>query len=386
MNARVSASILFLAHGLLVSTWVSRIPDVQSALALSPGVLGTALLAIAIGSLVAMPATGILITRRGSKVACTWTTYAMCAAVAGIALGRDALSLSFLLFLYGASAGAMDVSINAQGVSIERLRSRSVLSSLHALFSIGAMAGAAIGGQIARAGVPVLWHFAGAAVVCAALCAETSRWMIGPEDEHTTQSGPLFALPRRAAFALGALSFSILVCEGAIADWIAIFLRDALSAGPATAAAGYAVFSGAMAIGRLCGDYATDRLGPGRIVLAGSLAGAFGLAFALAAPFLTLALVALAFVGLGFAAIVPNVFAASGRIPGMTPGAGIAAVTTMGYSGFLIGPPLIGWLAEWGTLRQALFVLVALSLVSAALSPAVRPAAPSQSFEPDPHG
>lgn len=363
---------MFLVHGLVVATWVSRIPTIQTNLKLSSGVLGFALLAIALGSLVSMPITGGLVGRFGSRTCTLWATLAFCLALALIPLGSGALTLSLFLFVYGATAGAMDVSMNSQGVTVERYYDgRSIMSSFHALFSVGGMIGSAVGGQIAAAGVSIGAHFAGAALINAAMTVAVAGLMIAPAHEPVHDSEPIFALPRGPLLALGALGFCVLLAEGAIADWTAIYLRDALGAGPAGAAAGYAVFSAAMSAGRFAGDFVTDRIGGVRVIRAGGLLGALGLAAALLSPSLGLALGGLFAVGIGFAAIVPNVFGAAGRMPGIPSGAGIAAVTTMGFTGFLIGPPLIGWLAEWTSLRAALFVLVFLSALGALLAKAV---------------
>jgi predicted MFS family arabinose efflux permease len=270
------------------------------------------------------------------------------------------------LFCYGAAAGSMDVAMNAQGVTVEKSVHRSIMSSLHALFSVGGMAGAFAGGQIARAGVTPGAHFVATGLLCAAFAAVAVRPMIA---DHVEASGPMFALPRRSVLALGVLGFCMLLCEGAIADWIAIFLRDAMSAGAGTAAAGYAVFSAAMAVGRFGGDAMTDRFGARAVVQWGSALAAAALTATLSAMVVPLSLAALAFVGLGYAAIVPNVFTASARIPNLPPGVGIASVTTMGYFGFLVGPPAIGWLAEYSSLRGALFLLVVLTAASAVLTP-----------------
>lgn len=388
-TARFATSVIFLVHGLLVSAWVSRIPDVQLQLGLSEGVLGLALLGIAIGSLVSMPLAGMWITRAGSRTVTTWATYLFCAALALVPFGTSALALSLLLVCWGAAAGAMDVAMNAQGVSIQEAGQVSILSSMHALFSIGGMLGAFGGGQLARLGISVNVHLAGVAILCAVITFSVSHLMLPPDAEHDGSTVPHFSLPRGPVLTLGALGFCVLLCEGAMADWIAIFLRDWRAAGPATAAAGFAVFSGAMSIGRLAGDRITDRFGGETTVRAGAALATGGLALALVHESIAGALVGFIVVGLGFAAIVPNVFAASGRIPGVPRGAGIAAVTTMGYFGFLVGPPMIGWLAEWVGLRNALFTLVLLSAASVLLAGSLRRArsaatVPSSSGTPYP--
>jgi predicted MFS family arabinose efflux permease len=259
---------------------------------------------------------------------------------------------------------------------------------MHALFSIGGMAGAFGGGQLARLGVSVNVHLACIAVVCALMALAVSRFMLPHDAEHDGSAAPHFSWPRRPVVALGALGFCMLLCEGAMADWIAIFLRDWLAAGPATAAAGFAVFSGAMSVGRLAGDRITDRFGGVATVRTGAILAAGALAVALLHGSIVGVLLGLTIVGLGYAAIIPNVFAASGRIPGVPSGAGIAAVTTMGYFGFLVGPPMIGWLAEWVGLRNALFTLVLLSGAGALLAGSLRRAGPlsQEVYEPDVHG
>jgi MFS family permease len=375
-RARFATSVIFFVHGLVVATWVSRIPDVQRQLGLSPGLLGTVLLAIAVGSMIAMPVAGYFAGRRGSRPVTVVTSYAVCGALAAIPLADSVLSLGLLLAVYGAVLGGMDVSMNSNGVSVEVLRRRPVMSSFHALFSLGGMAGAFLGGQVARAGISVPAHFVSMGLAAAVITALVARKLLQPEFEPRHEDAAHFALPRRGAVTLGLLAFFILICEGAMADWVAIFLETDIGAGPAMAAAGYGVFSGAMAAGRFCGDWVTEKIGPVRVVRYGASVAAVGLASSVA-PGVPVAgvLASYAAVGLGLAAIIPNVFGAAGRVPGMSHGAGIAAVTTMGFFGFLIGPPLIGWVAEWTTLRSSLLLLAAFAAIGALLAGRVRPGA-----------
>jgi MFS family permease len=332
------------------------------------------LLAIAVGSMISMPVAGYFAGRHGSRPVVALSTYAVCGALAALALANGTVSLALLLGVYGATLGAQDVSMNSNGVSVETLRGRPIMSSFHALFSLGGMGGAFLGGQIARAGVSITLHFVAVACVAAAIGAFVLRTLLAPEAEPRHGDAMHLGWPRRGAVALGVLAFCILVCEGAMADWVGIFLETDMGAGPATAAAGYGVFSGAMAVGRFCGDSVTEKVGAVRVVRYGASIAAAGLALSLvpAAP-VSAVLACYAAVGLGLAAIIPNVFGAGGRIPGMSHGAGIAAVTTMGFFGFLVGPPLIGWVAEWSTLRRALILLAAFAAAGALLAGQVRP-------------
>jgi len=363
----------FLIHGLVVSTWVSRIPAIQSALGLSNARLGLCLLGTAVGSVIAVPITGWLITRFGSKPVTTWSTVGFCVALAGPTFAVDAGTLFAALTLFGAMAGANDVSINSQGVAVESALAAPTMSRFHGMFSVGGMVGASIGGLLAAHGVLPRMHLAIASVLLLLLSLATAPRLLETDDKITKRSGrlKLRRIPT-VFFSLTVIGFCMFLSEGAIADWSTVYLKQVLSAGPGLAAAAYAAFSVGMAVFRLLGDSFTARLGPAVTVRSGALVAAIALSLALVAPSPSWALPAFAFTGAGFAVIVPIVFGAGGRVPSVPSGAGVAMVSGSGYIGFLFGPPLIGVLAQWSSLRMALALVVALSLVAAALANAVR--------------
>ncbi len=365
---------MFLIHGLVVSTWVSRIPTVQTELALNNGVLGVALLGAAVGSVFSIPLTGFLVTNYGSKRVTTFSTLGFCLSLAPLSLAINAVTLSLALVLFGALAGMMDVAMNAQGVEVEKRLGKPTMSRFHGMFSVGGMAGSAIGGLVAARHVLPAFHFAGAAILFFTLALFTAPRMIetheGQPQSHEHRL-PLSKMPK-VLFALSAIGFCILLSEGAMADWAGVYLRQVLAAGPGTAAAGYAVFSAAMAIFRLLGDTITLWLGNVRTVRTGSLVAAVGLSCALLAPSPAWALPGFAATGAGFSIIIPLVFGAGGRVKDVNPGAGIATVTGLGYIGFLVGPPSIGFTSQLFTLRYALAIVVLLCLLSAALSSSVK--------------
>jgi MFS family permease len=363
----------FLLHGLIVATWVSRIPAVQIALKLSNGVLGSTLLCSALGAAVTIPISGMLINRYGSKRVTAISTCAFSAALILPALATDAVLLGAALFVFGGTAAAMDVSMNAQGVEVEKKLRRPTMSRFHGMFSLGAMIGAGIGGFVAAHGIGTLAHFAGSAVVYAAATIVFSPLMIeshekiGPGQHRL----PLNKIPR-VLLALSGIGFCILLAEGAMADWTAVYLKQVLNAGPGTAAAGYSVFSAAMAVFRFLGDWITSKLGALTAVRSGSLVGACGLTWALCMTSPRWAMPGFALVGAGFSVIIPLVFGSGGRVEKISPGVGIATVTGIGYVGFIVGPPLIGFVSQAVTLRYALFVVVACCVISAVLSGALR--------------
>jgi len=373
-------STLFLVHGLIVSTWVSRIPAIQSGLHLANGVLGLTLLASALGAVSTIPIAGWSVTRYGSKKVTTVASTAFCLSMLLPALATNAVSLACALFVWGALAAAMDVSMNAQGVEVEKAMRSPTMSRFHGMFSLGGMLGAGAGGMVAARGITTLPHFAMSGLANALVVVAISGLLL---ETHIAPAGTEHRLPFRkippALLALSAIGFCILLAEGAIADWTAVYLRQVLHAGPGTAATGYAVFSAAMAIFRFLGDAVTARLGSLRTLRAGSLVAAAGLLMALCAFSATWSLPGFALAGAGFSVIIPLVFGAGGRVEGISPGAGIATVTGIGYAGFIVGPPAIGFASQLVTLRYALGIVVACCLISALLAKSVERLAHSPS-------
>lgn len=358
--ARFSTAAIFFANGAVFGSWVSRIPEVQSSLGIGEGVLGLALLAMAVGALVAMPATGWAVARYGSRTPTIVSMVVLCLILPLMSVAPGAALLGASLFLFGIFHGSTDVSMNAQAATIESGYGRSIMSSFHALFSFGGLAGAALGGGLAALGVGVTQHFVSATLIFGVIALIASRWLL-PAAADAQGSGPAFALPDKALAALGVVAFCALVSEGAMADWSAVYLRDVIGSGPGVAAAGYAAFSLTMAIGRLTGDRFIELLGPVAMLRIGGALAALGLAVVLVDG-LGLALVGFAAIGAGLATLFPITLSTAARAPGMAPGAGIAAMASTGYLGFLIGPPLIGFTAELVGLRGALSLIVVAGL------------------------
>ncbi len=378
-----ATAVLFLIHGLAVATWVARIPAIKANLHLSDGVLGATLLWTAIGALFGIPATGFLLTRFGARAVCTVSTVLFCLALMPLAFAPDAFLLGASLFFFGATAASMDVSMNAHGVTVEKFLGRPTMSRFHGCFSSGGMAGAALGGAIAAHHIGPIPHFVVSALLYSAAALLLWRLLLqsGETDAHHEHRLPLSQIPP-VLYAVSAIGFCILLSEGAMADWTAVYLRQNLFAGPGMAAAGYSVFSAAMAVFRFLGDWTTARLGAPRMVLCGTLLAGAGMTWAILAPSPLLALPGFGIVGAGFSSIIPLVFGSGGRIKGINPAAGIATVTGLGYIGFIVGPPAIGFLAEMVSLRNALFFVVACCLLSAVLSFQLRTLAGSADHSP----
>ena len=357
----------FLVHGLVVSTWVSRVASIKTTLRLDDGIFGLTLLGTAIGSVLAIPICGAFVARHGSRAAAGLTGAFFCVALVAPAVAHNAFTLFLALFIFGAMAGANDVAMNAHAVGTEKFLGTPTISRFHSMFSLGGIAGAAIGGFIASRHVSPLVHLTCAAVLILGISAVSSRLL---PDLHTGSKASGRVRLRRvppALLILSIIGFCIFLSEGAIADWTSIYMKQVLRTGEGLAPMAYAVFSAAMAIFRFAGDAITLRLGRGMTIRAGGWTAAIGIGLAVFAPTTAIALVGFAAAGAGFSSIIPLVFAAGGRVAGVNEGAGVATVSGIGYLGFLAGPPAIGFISQMTSLRAGLFLLVVLSATAAAL-------------------
>jgi len=373
-----SAALPFAANGVLYGTWAARIPEVQARTGLSEGELGLALVGAAVGLVVSASAAGALVSRFGAHRVTRTALVLFALAVIGPGLAVGLASLGAALVGLGLASGLLDVAMNAWAADIESEDGVTILGACHGMFSLGGMAGAGIGAAAAALDVPLAVHFGVCGLVFAGAAWLQGRSVYTPPTDAASaeHTGPVVALPIGPVAGLAALACAGLVIEGAMADWGALFLHEVLAAAPDVAALGFAVFQGAMAAGRFAADPLTARFGDRRLVASGALLGALGLGTILAAPAIALAVVGFGVVGLGLAALVPALFRAGSKAPGLGPGVGIAAVTSAGYAGFLGGPPALGAVAEAFGLRASFAVLVALALLLAAgAAPAFRRAA-----------
>lgn len=356
-SARWSVSVIFLINGTVFSSWVPHIPHVQERLGLSEGGLGLALLGMALGAIVAMPVSGWLISRVGSRRIMTVATVAFCLALPLPVLAPSPLTLAAALTLFGVCNGGMDVAMNAQAVAVETAYGRPIMSSFHGLFSAGGLVGAGLGGAALATDWVPRDHVLLVTILSMLLGLLALRGLRA-EDSDASDPGPTFVRPTGPLVGLGLLAFLVLVAEGAMADWSAVYLRNTLATGPGLAAAGYAAFSLAMAVGRLTGDHFVARFGPVALARGGALVAAASLGTALLVDHPVAAIIGFGCLGLGLSNLIPILFSAAARTPGTSAGMGIAAVATVGYFGLLAGPPLIGFVAELITLPGALGLLV----------------------------
>ncbi|MEU7280055.1 MFS transporter [Streptomyces sp. NPDC045431] len=372
--ARAAVSVFFFVLGAGFGSWVVRIPDVQQDIGLSKGSLGAALLAVTVGSLIGMPLAGWLGTRLDGAWVLRLSGAVLALSVALPPYATGWWSLAAALVVLGLGNGALGVAMNVQGSLVERTVQRPIMSSLHGVFSIGGLTGSLAGGALSSAGVTPQLHLSATALTLLCLTFAAAPWLL-PAPANREGRAPVFALPDKVVLTGGVVAFCVLFGEGAVSDWSAVYLKTDLSS-PALAGIGYAAFAGAMAAGRLAGDRLAEAAGPRRLVTLGGLIGTAGISAVVLMPEPLVAIPGFGLMGLGLSVVYPQVLSAAGA-GSPSPDTAIAAVSTIGYLGFLIGPPAIGGLAEMTSLRLALVLVAVCSALIIPLAHRALATAPS---------
>ena len=410
-RAALATALVFATNGFLLGSWVARLPATRDRLGASAAELGLVLLAPGIGSLLSMPFSGRWCRRFGSRLVVAATTVVASSVLAALAVVPNLVALGAALFVWGAFYGSWDVAMNVHGSAVEQRAGREWMPRYHACWSVGGIAGAGLGALAAHAGTPLVLHFAAVAVACTVLVMVALRSFVedraqgaeatpagepgasqppdpvpGPPEGETSRTrdlapgavhSPGGARPRRnrvltgRLLLVGVVTLCATTLEGAAADWLALFLTDERGATASLAAFGYAVFAVAMAAGRFSGTAVAERLGRDGAVRVGGLVSFAGVLLTVLGPGLAAAYAGAALWALGVCLVFPAAVSAGGEAPDR-PADAIAAVTTIGYGGFLLGPPLIGLLADRVGLGRALLVLLVLAAGIATLAPAVR--------------
>lgn len=353
----------FFVNGATFATWGVLIPSVKDRFSLSDAWLSVAMLAVAGGALLTMGRSGRWLARVGSARGLRLAGVLYAAVLLAIPLMPAFPLLVMLLLVFGTAMATFDVAMSVQAALVENARTKPIMSTLHAMFSIGGIAGSALG---AMPGLSPLAH----AVVVAALTLAVALWGgrhllpdAPPQDTQQHADGDRHA--RRMVLVLGCVAFMALVCEGGMYDWAAVYMRDVARSPAAWVSYSYAAFSTGMALGRLFGDRIRARLGGIRTLTASAALGAIGIAAAAALPAPATTIAGLLLAGLGMANLMPIYFLAAARVPGMNAAESIAAVARFAYVGMLVGPVMIGGVAEHAGLRLG-FACVALVMTAIA--------------------
>lgn len=362
-GTRLATRLAFFAAGFAMAAWAPLVPFAKDNAGVDDAGLGLMLLCLGAGSLVAMPLTGMLAARIGTRTLILGGGAGLVAVLPVLVLVGDPLALALALMAFGAALGTLDVAMNIHAVEVERAAPRPLMSGFHAMFSLGALAGAGGVTLLLTLGLAPVAAAAGASAVTMACVIGAAPHLLRARGDEPAP----FALPRGVVLWLAALAAITFLVEGAMLDWGALLLLAKGVLPQAQAGLGYMIFSVAMTIGRLTGDRIVAAAGPRWTLIAGGALGVAGLALMVAAEGVWPALAGFALVGFGASNIVPVLFSLAGRQSVMPPGLAVAAVVTVGYAGILIGPALIGFVAEATGLGAAFALLaVLLALVPAA--------------------
>ncbi len=357
---------LFLAAGALFATWGVHVPTVKVHHGVGEQALGLAMLAMGVGACLGLTQAGRLIGRWGPRTVLWVAAVISPMTLAFLLIGHAYALVVAMVFTFGLVSSTFDVAMNVAATDLERQSRRPVMSGFHGMFSAGGMVGAGFGALALQAGMTPLHHLWLSCAVCLLLgCWGASQVQSGCEGDGGAAS---FTVGGGALAFMGVLAALGLLCEGAMYDWSVLYLRQEQGAAPGQAAWAYASFSGAMAAGRFGGDWVRARLDAGVLLRGSALLAACGMGVALGAPGAFWALIGFALVGLGLANVVPLLFVAAGRVPGVSPAHGIAVVSAMGYLGMMGGPALIGVVAQAYSLKVALAQVVLFALILAAAS------------------
>jgi len=358
-------AVLFLVDGTGFGLWAAHVPVFKQSLHLGNGDLSRVLLSLVGGAIVTMPLMGHLIERFGSRTVVRIAAILYVAMLAGLAQASSFGLLVLFAMLYGGAKGALDVSVNAQAIAVEQHYGRSSMSLLQGCWSLGGLIGAGMTSVLLKHGVPLRWNLSAGAIVLGVAVLAVVPLLVSEERKPHHQKTK-FIFPDAALLRLALIAFFGLFAEGAIGDWAAVYLRSNMGASLSLAAAGYATYAIAMASGRFSGDWLTRRFSDKTILMGSGLLIAIGFGCTLVSRSLAVAVFGLALTGVGVANIVPVIMVLAGRNKKMGAGPAISALSTIGYFGFLAGPPLIGWLAVMVGLGWALGMIVIAGLIVAA--------------------
>lgn len=367
---RLAVSALFLVNGFMVGSWAPKIPEFAASHGLSESGLGLMIVAFGLGSLVMMPVMGGMIARQGSSQPLKIASVLSVPTLLLLTLAPNILTAAMTIFLLGGLLGAMDIAMNANAVLVEKRLRRAIMSSCHGFWSLGGLIGAALGGVLI-ASVGVVGHALIVtvlmAVAVAAASPRISQDRPAPHEDGAAKQ-PI-RLPRSPVpYLLGLMALFCMTPEGAVLDWGALYLRQELSATLAQSGFAFGAFSATMAVMRFAGDPIRDKLGAVTTLRVCTVLALVGMLVAGQAPNATVAIAGFAIAGIGISNMVPIAFSAAGNLPGMAQGIALSLVTFMGYSGILIAPSVIGFIAEYLTFSTIFTALPVLFLVVLAVS------------------
>ncbi|MDT3402436.1 MFS transporter [Mucilaginibacter terrae] len=367
---RIAVSTVFFLPGIIFASWASRIATIQQTLNLSDAALGGILFCIPVGLIISLPVAGWLISRIGSRMLVLLGISAYAVGLVGLGWAPNVPLLMACMVGFGFASNSVNIAVNTQAVATEKLYNKPIMASFHGLWSLAGFAGAGIGTFMIGKNILPLYHFALMTAIVLVILFVSYRYLLNDKGPAETRQG--FVMPDRPLIKLGIIAFCSLICEGAMFDWSVIYFKKVLHAHNGWMGAGYTVFMCTMAMGRFIADWFAHRFGLKQTLQISGLLTAVGLLIAVIFPQIPTAMIGFLLVGFGVSSVVPMIYSVAGKSKTMSPGMALAAVSTIGFVGFLVGPPVIGFVAGLFNLRVSFILIAVMGLCVTGISSKVK--------------
>jgi MFS family permease len=358
-RTRLTVTLFYFSMGLMFASWASRIPDIKTKLHLNDALFGTILFAMPAAQFIMMTFSGKLVTRFGSRkvVLFALPMYSIC--LSNIGLVREGWQLAIALFLFGLAGNLCNISINTQGVGAERLYQRPIMASFHGGWSLAGFSGALIGLTMINLKIDPYWHFVTVILIVWTIIWFNRKYLVKgkPAVNPDVPRRKFFNKPDRELVQLGIIAFCSMASEGTMFDWSGLYFKDVVRAPSSLVILGYTSFMIMMASGRFLADYVISKIGRKKLLQISGIMISTGLYTAVFFPYLVTSTIAFMLVGLGVSSVVPSVYSAAGRHTKVPPGIALATVASVSFLGFLMGPPMIGYISQAAGLRYS-FALI----------------------------
>jgi len=361
-HARIAVAVFFFNQGLAFASWASRIPDIKSTLHLNEAELGSILLSLPIGQLLTMPLSGRLVTRFGSKYVLRLAAVGYVIALATIGLADKPWHLVLSLTAFGICGNMCNISANTQAVHTEALYERPIMASFHGIWSTAGFTGALIGSLMMKLSMQPIYHFLIIAFIAIVLNIFFNKYLLLTPTSKNESSFRKFKMPHGSLLMLGVIAFCCLSAEGCMFDWSGVYFKQVVKAEGSLVSLGYASFMVMMATGRFIGDNLAQRFGRKRMVQISGVLIFMGMLTSVLFPSIITATIGFMIVGLGVSSIIPLMISTAGKIKEVPSGIAIATVAGVGFFGFLMGPPLIGYIAQLAGLQYSFAVIAVMGL------------------------
>jgi MFS family permease len=356
---RIAVALFYFSMGLSFASWASRIPDIKTKLQLNDALFGTILFSLPVAQFLMMTFSGKLVTRFGSRKILLFALplYSFC--LTNIGLVKEGWQLAIALFLFGLAGNLCNISVNTQGVTAERMYHKPIMSSFHGGWSIAGFTGALIGMVMINLKIVPYWHFLVVLVIVWIIILLNHNYLIKgkPDLNPEAPKRKFFNKPDLALVQLGIIGFCSMASEGAMFDWSGVYFKDVVKAPSSLVILGYTSFMIMMASGRFMADYITSKIGRKKLLQISGVMISTGLYTAIFFPYLITSTLAFMLVGLGVSSIVPSVYSAAGKHTKVPPGIALATVSSVSFLGFLMGPPMIGYISQAAGLRYSFAVI-----------------------------